>query len=102
MKIMTEIQAWEYCAKAFKKVEKHPAGNHYCVNSNGRPCGICDVIAFSDFPKQICDSMYKEIDAKKFKTKKDTYIWPLDKEGAKERVKFCRLKIRELQMQSSK
>ncbi len=60
---MTEKEAWEFCAKAFKKVEKHP-------------CGICDVIAFSDFSgDRIAKKMYEKIDRIKLKMKKVVILY---------------------------
>ncbi len=93
--MMTEKEAWEFCAKAFSKVVKSQPPLEMYYEAKGFECcsGLCDVIqSHLDCSEKIKDKMLAKIpdspEGKCFK-------WPTTKSGAKLRVEFCKRMAKE-------
>jgi len=96
--MMNEKQAWKYLAKKWRNAKS----GFYCwkvtfPNSNGltEAYGICYCLTKLLVLGLISDNVYDSMKASvrqyqvKYKNCASAYLWPLDREGAKARYKFC-------------
>lgn len=101
---LTEIEAWEFCAKAFEGafellgdyVAKVEIGGHTHTDCNG----ICDVLKtlVQEYRLgfELMLKMTSRIEKLKTIAPLDGYVWHKSAKGAKQRVAFCNRQIKRL------
>lgn len=103
MKKLSELQAWKELRNAWL-YPKSSGGTYYHSDYYGDVnYGLCSSIRTMWGQNRISLRMKKRLDIKikreKSRIGRDGYIWNLDQNGAKSRVKFCERKIKNLKSQ---
>ncbi len=98
---MTELQAWKYIAKAWRK-DVFPQYKFKNVTSSlriGEACGICHLLSWMQYDSRITQSICNKMERAVKENQREwdgNYRWPLNADGAKSRVKFCERQIKRL------
>ena len=89
-KMLTKKQAWIWIARKFEGPMVNECGKFY-VEYFGKAYGICDFAVILFCKNQITSETHWTIRT----NFRPGYNWPLTREGAKQRAKFCRKMARE-------
>ncbi len=100
---MTEIQAWEFCARVWSKIKSDPE-----FDSN-EDHGICHTIERLVTARKLTHKQWDKMDDKIRVVKKEPssnrhwpYCWEGSLKGAKQRVAFCKAQIKKLKAKKKK